>query len=222
MFITPMRAYIFANGQYGHPARPLTPGPGDLVIAADGGTRHCQDLGIVPDVIIGDLDSSDPELTAFWENAGVEIIRYPEDKDQTDLELALLLAQERAADQILVFGAVGGRLDMTFGNLTLLAHPDLQTPTTLICGNEEVHLLSPGDSLVLEGRPDETISLIPLQPGHSRITATGVGYPLEQEDLAYGTSRGISNYLVGTRAEIRLESGLLAVVHIRTIPPKEG
>ncbi len=217
-----MRAFIFANGIYQDPLRGPKAEPGDLVIAADGGSQHCLDLEIIPDVVIGDLDSSDPTLTASWQEAGVEIIRYPEDKDQTDLELALMLAQERGASEILVYGAVGGRLDMTFGNLTLLAHPDLRTPTTLICGAEEVHLLKPAGILELEGFPEEIVSLIPLQPGGATVTTSGLKYPLQEQSLAYGTTRGISNVLLGNRAQIQLHSGLLAVVHTRRRSIEEG
>lgn len=217
-----MRALIFANGIYQDSIRNPEAGSGDLVIAADGGSQHCQDLGIIPDVLIGDLDSSDPALASSWQQAGIEVLRYPEDKDQTDLELALMLAQERGAAEILVYGAVGGRLDMTFGNLTLLAHPDLRTPTTLICGAEEVHLLKPGGSLRLTGLPEEIVSLIPLQPGGATVTTSGLLYPLRNEDLAYGTTRGISNVLLEGQAEIQLDSGLLAVVHTRKLPTKES
>ena len=217
-----MRALIFANGIYQDPFRSPEAKPGDLVIAADGGSQHCLDLKIMPDVLIGDLDSSNPALTASWQEAGVEIIRYPEDKDQTDLELALMLAQERGASEILVYGAVGGRLDMTFGNLTLLAHPDLRTPTTLICGAEEVHLLKPAGFLELDGIPEEIVSLIPLQPGGAVVTTTGLKYPLNEESLAYGTTRGISNVLLGNQAQIQLHSGLLAVVHTRRQSFEEG
>ena len=217
-----MRAIIFANGIYQEPLRSPKAEPGDLLIAADGGSQHCQLLKITPDVLIGDLDSTDPALTASWENAGVEVIRYPEDKDQTDLELAMMLAQERGADEILVYGAVGGRLDMTFGNLTLLAHPDLRTPTTLICGSEEVHLLKMGGALTLEGIPGEIVSLIPLQPGNTVVSSSGLRYPLHKEKLDFGTTRGISNVLLENQAEIQIDSGLLAVVHTRKRLAKEG
>lgn len=216
-----MRAIIFANGEYRDPIRPPVFLGDVLVIAADGGSRHCQTLRVTPDILIGDLDSTDPDLVANWEERGVEIIRHPADKDQTDLELALLLAQERGAKEAWVYGAVGGRLDMTFGNLTLLAHPLLKIPTTLICGNEEVHLLRPGDSLELDGEPGETLSLLPLQPGGSRVSTQGLRYPLNNEKLEFGLTRGISNQLTDPRGMVNLETGLLAVIHTRRSSSQE-
>ena len=216
-----MRAIIFANGEYRDPLRPPVFLDDVLVIAADGGSRHCQTLKVTPNILIGDLDSTDPDLVASWEETGVEVIRHPADKDQTDLELALLLAQERGAKEAWVYGAVGGRLDMTFGNLTLLAHPLLKIPTTLICGNEEVHLLRPGDSLELDGEPGETLSLLPLQPGGSRVSTQGLQYPLDNEKLEFGLTRGISNRLTYPKAKINLETGLMAVIHTRRSSYKE-
>lgn len=216
-----MRAIIFANGQYLDPLRLPNLRQGDLVIAADGGSRHCLALHITPDLLIGDLDSSEPNLVSSWVDAGVEVIQYPADKDQTDLELALLIAQDRGAEEAWVYGAVGGRLDMTFGNLFLLAHPHLTLPTILICGNEEVHLLHPGGSLKLQGQPGDNLSLLALDTGGATVSIKGVEYPLDGERLEFGLTRGISNKLMGATATIDLETGLLAVIHTRSTPPEE-
>ncbi len=210
-----MRAFIFANGEFCPQDAALTMQSDDLIIAADGGSQHCIALDLRPDLLIGDLDSMDEKVLKEWRSDGVKIISYSQDKDQTDLELALLYAQDQGVSEILVYGAAGGRLDMTIGNLTLLAHPDLTLPITLICGVEEVHLLRQGESLTLNGTPGEIVSLIPLQPGLSTVTTEGLNYPLTNEALVFGYTRGISNRLVKEQARIKLESGLLAVIHIR-------
>jgi len=210
-----MKALIFANGEYSHPERfPDKPGE-NLVIAADGGSRHCADLKLTPDFLIGDLDSTDPDLVEYWRSLGVIVLEYPQDKDQTDLELALLFAQEKKVEEILIYGALGGRLDMTLGNLILLAHPEIHTPTKLIHGMEEIQLLRSGESLTIQGNPGDTVSLIPLHTTTSRVSTVGLKYGLNSESLEYGYTRGISNSLVADLAEIKLESGLMAVVQIR-------
>lgn len=210
-----MRAFIFANGEFCPQDAALPIQVDDLVIAVDGGSQHCIALDLRPDLLIGDLDSIDEKVLKEWRSDGVEIISYSQDKDQTDLELALLYAQDQGVSEILVYGAAGGRLDMTIGNLTLLAHPDLTLPITLICGVEEVHMLRQGESLTLNGTPGEIVSLIPLQPEQSTVTTEGLNYPLTNEALVFGYTRGISNRLVKKQARIKLESGLLAVIHIR-------
>ncbi len=210
-----MRAIIFANGDLCSSLNDLALTGEELVVAADGGCMHCQALGLLPDALIGDLDSTPDDLLEEWKNQGVKIIQHPHRKDETDLELALLYAQERGAREIIVYGAVGGRLDMTFGNLMLLAHPDLQIPATLICGRQEVQILRPGDTLEITGIVGDTVSLLALLPGSSGIRTTNLEYPLNDEALGFGTTRGISNRLTGEQASIRLEQGLLAVIHTR-------
>jgi thiamine pyrophosphokinase len=211
-----MLAIIFANGDFCEPHLPSNFGDDALIIAADGGSRHCQSLKILPHLLVGDLDSIDPDLAASWQEKGVEVIRHPTDKDQTDLELALLLAQDRGATEARIYGAVGGRLDMTFGNLMLLAHPQLSIPSTLICGAEEVHLLHPDDSLTLNGSIGDKLSLLPLHPDGARVSAKGVHYPLRGDLLEFGLTRGISNQMTQVESFIHLETGLLAVIHTRS------
>lgn len=217
-----MKSLIFANGAFCQTVNEINITNDDLVIAADGGSGHCQALGIIPDVLIGDLDSTSKDLIMEWENAGVLVIRHPAQKDQTDLELALLHAQAEGASEIIVYGAVGGRLDMTFGNLLLLAHPELTSSIRLICSGEEVQVLEPGESLVLQGEPGDIVSLLSLQPGESRITTKGLEYPLDNENLGFGFTQGISNLMAANKAVIQLESGLLAVIHTRNNQMEDG
>lgn len=217
-----MKSIIFANGEFCQTVNEINFADDDLVIAADGGSGHCQTLGIIPDVLIGDLDSTAKDLILDWENAGVLVTRHPAQKDQTDLELALLHAQAEGASEIIVYGAVGGRLDMTFGNLLLLAHPELTCPIRLICSGEEVQVLRPGESLVLQGEPGDIVSLLSLQQGESNITTKGLEYPLNNENLGFGFTRGISNLLASNKAVIQLESGLLAVIHTRNNQMEDG
>jgi len=90
-----MRSIIFANGEYCQEVNEINLAADDLVIAADGGSGHCQNLGIIPNLLIGDLDSTSQDLIQEWENAGVLIIRHPAQKDQTDLELALSMPRQK-------------------------------------------------------------------------------------------------------------------------------
>ena len=105
-----MQAIIFANGDFNAPTDlDERLAAADLIIAADGGAQHCQALKLSPNVIIGDLDSISPEIKSGWEAKGAQVIQYPADKDQTDLELALLHAKQVGATKIHVLGALGKR-----------------------------------------------------------------------------------------------------------------
>ncbi len=99
-----MRAVIFANGSLNSPVR-LS--PEDFIIAADGGTRHCLALGLVPAVVIGDLDLLTPADLETLKARGTRILQFPVRKDFTDLELALQHARTSGADEILILGALG-------------------------------------------------------------------------------------------------------------------
>lgn len=208
-----MRALIFANGV-------LNPPPGlpsaEVIIAADGGGRHCQALGITPHIVIGDFDSlSEADLAAF-QSAGAQVIRYPAAKDYTDLELAVHQAQELGVDEILLLGALGARWDQTLANLLLPALGDFSaTHIRLIDGDQEISYLRGGETITLHGHPGDTISLIPLAGPATGITTQGLEYPLQDEDLHFGSTRGVSNVLLDQEARISLQDGLLLclVIH---------
>jgi thiamine pyrophosphokinase len=220
-----LRAVIFANGLISQP----TPLPGNdlakrlagrqveelIVIAADGGTVHCQRLGIIPDVVIGDFDSLDePELLAAQKD-GAQLIRHPARKDFTDLELALRYAVERGAQEILVLGALGNRWDQSLANLLLPAADSLASVNiTLLDWPQEIRLVRPGRSLEIQGNPGDTVSLIPLGIQPLGITTQGLEYPLDNETLEFGGTRGISNVLLRETASVTLKEGLLLCVLI--------
>jgi thiamine pyrophosphokinase len=210
-------AVIFANGELKDPQRTLNwVTEGDVIIAADGGSRHCLALGLVPDILIGDFDSLEPEQLAEFENKGCQIIRHPARKDYTDLELALRYACEHGMQDILVIGALGARWDQTLANLLLPAHPDLASARiSLIDGPQEIRLIRPGEILVVEGRPGDTVSLIPLNENAAGVNTQGLEYPLVDEILEFGTTRGVSNVLLSERAEIILKQGMLLCILIR-------
>lgn len=212
-----MRGVIFANGNLNHPEsiQDLLR-PEDLLIAADGGGHHFLTLGLTPAVIIGDCDSIKATVLDSLVMAGALLIRYPVDKDQTDLELALDYAIDQNCDEILVFGALGGRWDQSLANLLLTGMARLATiPIRLIDGPQTALVIRSGETLPLTGAPGDTVSLIPLTSAASGIHTTGLQYPLVEESLPFGTTRGISNRLLGETAEITVMEGLLICIHIR-------
>ena len=217
-----LRAVIIASGWLNEPehAKKLI-SPTDLLIAADGGAEHFRALDLLPHILVGDLDSITMPTLAALEAAGVEIQRYDPRKDYTDLELALRLAQERGASQVLVFGAVGSRWDQTIASLLLPAADDLRgLDVRLVDGYQELRLLHGGERLELQGCAGDTVSLIPLSPAASGIVTQGLEYPLSDETLLLGATRGVSNVLLETQATISLRQGLLLCViqHMGTVP----
>lgn len=205
-----MRVIVVANGvMHSH----FTLESDDVLIAADGGLRHCLDLGLQPAILIGDMDSIDEGDLAALESSDTQILRYPTQKDFTDLELALQHALKLGADEIVIVAALGARWDQTIANLLLPASfPSVKI--SLLDGSQEIHYIRAGDKLEIHGRPGDMVSLIPLAGKASGITTEHLEYPLQGGELTFGSTRGISNVLLEETGTISINGGLLLCIVI--------
>ena len=207
-----MRAVIFANGQIHNSPLPIA--EHDLLIAADGGARNVLRWGMVPHVLIGDYDSLERDELAGIERAGAMMVRFPENKDETDLELALDYALSHGAEEITLYGLFGGRWDMTFANLLLLAGAKYAGVRLVVIDNgSTLHILRSGGALRLNGSPGDIVSVLPLAGPAEGVSYEGLTWPLVNAVLPFGTPRGVSNTLAGSQAQITLKNGTLLVVH---------
>ena len=209
------RLIIFANGTL--PALEATHNliqAGDVLIAADGGTQHALALGLFPSIVIGDLDSLAPDVRRQLDAKGVEIRQHPRDKDETDLELALQYAFSNGYREIRILGGLGGRLDQTLGNLSLITKLEFTGLDIRIDdGVEEAFFIR--DRYELHGKPGDIVSLIPWGGEVSGVCTEGLHWPLQDETLFPDKTRGISNELVRETASLSIKSGLLLVIHSR-------
>ena len=210
------RVLIFANGELPdlNKARLLSQRD-DYIICADGGTRHALALDLQPDLVIGDMDSLRKGQWQKLEKAGIPIELYPHDKNETDLELAIMRAIELEPQEILIIAALGGRLDHTLGNLALLSdirlaafHPRFDD------GVEEIFFCR--EQVEVRGRSGDIVSLIPWGGPVQGIQTQRLRWSLNREILYPQKTRGISNEMLGDTASISVESGLLLIVHRRT------
>lgn len=209
------RIVIFANGELPdlNQARSLLR-EADYIICADGGTRHALSLHLQPDLVIGDMDSAEKDQLQKLKEADVSIELFPSDKNETDLELAINHAIELGPKQILVMAALGGRLDQTLGNLTLLSDIRLLSfDVKLDDGVEEIFLCR--NRVQIQGRSGDLVSLIPWQGPVSAVQTENLKWPLKSETLYPDKTRGISNEMVSDRASVSIGSGLLLVIHRR-------
>ncbi|HEV7523607.1 MAG TPA: thiamine diphosphokinase [Acidimicrobiia bacterium] len=191
----------------------LLPGAA-LVVAADSGLHQAEILALHVDYVVGDLDSADPAAVERARVAGAVVERHPAEKDATDLELAFDVARDRGAQRITVVGGAGGRLDHFLANVALLASPrfaDLEIDARL--GDAYVSVVQGGrPAHALTGTPGSLVTLLPSGGEARGITTSGLQYPLREATLRPGTSRGVSNVLVGERGSVALERGTLLVV----------
>jgi thiamine pyrophosphokinase len=209
------RSLIFANGDVNDGLmvrRALAFAPDSLIIAADGGARMAALFGLPIHAVIGDMDSlTEAEFATLAGKA--EVLRYPEAKNETDLELALIYAVEHGAQWIRILGGVGDRLDQTLSNIYLMALPILQgCDVRMVAVKQETWLIGTGTHEI-DGSAGDTISLIPLNGTVHGVKTDGLHYPLRDEDLLFGPARGVSNIMSGEHASITVREGMLLVVH---------
>ncbi len=187
----------------------------DLLIAVDGGADAVSAAGLVPSVLVGDMDSisaaTHRDLTAL----GVEIVLLEVAKDETDTEAALRLAVDRGADEITVYGALGGpRIDHLVGNLLLLSSPWLADVAVRMVDGTHEAFLAKGD-VVFRGRKGDVVSLLPLTPRVFNVRTAGLLYPLTGESLLQSATRGVSNEMLGPEARVTHGEGVLLLIHCR-------
>jgi thiamine pyrophosphokinase len=184
----------------------------DLVVAVDGGADALARIGLVPDLLVGDLDSISSETLADLRARGIQKEVLPTAKDETDTEAALCLVVGRGADEIVVYGALGGpRFDHMLGNILLLSAPWLTgKKVRLLDGRHEV-FLAHGDATFV-GQTGDVVSLLPLTPQVEAVATEGLQYPLAGETLHQFSTRSVSNRMIGTQARVTHGEGVLLII----------
>ncbi|MBK9180433.1 MAG: thiamine diphosphokinase [Acidimicrobiales bacterium] len=207
----PITAIVLAGGDPAPASLAASLPPDALVIAADAGLEQAPALGLTVHLAVGDFDSVDPAALDAAVAAGAAVERHRPDKDQTDLELALLAARDRGARHVVVVGGGGGRLDHLLANALVLASPAFAGMRI------EAHL---GAALVvpvhraacLHGRVGDTVTLLAVGGPARGVRTSGLLYALHGQDLQPGSTRGVSNELVATTAHVAVASGSLLAV----------
>ena len=186
-------------------------GDDPVVVAADSGLSHARDLGLAPGLVVGDMDSVDPVELDAARAAGTRIVRHPEAKDATDLELAVDAALAEDPSRLVVVTGEGDRFGHALAvAMSLASARYASTPIEAWVGS--AHLWVVRSETTLAGRPGELVSLLPLLGRAVGVTTTGLLYPLDDDDLEGGTTRGVSNEWVAPRATVRVRSGVLVAV----------
>jgi len=220
-----MQVIVLADGHVGprdaiDAAWPGWLEPDARVVAADGGARHAGPLGLAIDRWVGDGDSLGDAGIAELEAAGVPIERARPDKDESDTELAVQAARVMGATSLTVVGALGGpRVDHAIANLGLLSMPALEhIDVRLVGADARVRLLrapvaerGPA-TLDLAGRVGDLVSLLPIGADSEGVTTHGLAYPLRDEPLLVGRTRGLSNVRERGDATVTLRRGQLLVI----------
>lgn len=204
---------VVANGEFASAERllPLIDAA-DQVIAADGGANALAQYDRYPDVLVGDLDSVNPEVLARIAGGSCRLLRHPTAKDETDTELALLEAVRLGARRITLLGALGGRIDHALANVLLLTLPALAGCIVQVYDGRSFLFLVREDCEV-HGHPGDLLSLIAINGDALGVRTEGLQFLLRDESLRFGPARGISNVLLGEVARVQLRAGMLLLIH---------
>ena len=194
---------IFCAAECDGLARPI--GPESFVIAADGGLRHTEKLGIAPDAVLGDFDS----LGFCPEGANV----FPVEKDDTDAMLAVRLGLERGCGEFLLYGSLDGpRLDHTVANFQTLQFLADHGAAGYLIGNTTIVTVVKNGKITFPAGLSGTISVFCMGPDAVGVTEKGLFYGLENGTLSSGFPLGVSNHFTGEAAEISVKNGSLLVL----------
>lgn len=182
----------------------------DLIICADGGLNHAYKLRLLPQLAVGDFDSTSKEILKYYYTRGCKFLEHPARKDETDTEIAINHAIEQKPRKIDIFAGIGSRFDHSLANVQLLKKGlDAKIDMRIITEHNEIMLI---DSRIdIGGELGDGVSLIPLTMEVSGVNTKGLEYPLQNAKLYFGQSYGISNYMIKDRASIEIEEGLLLV-----------
>ncbi|MBN2283566.1 MAG: thiamine diphosphokinase [Deltaproteobacteria bacterium] len=183
----------------------------DSIICADGALRYLRAAGIMPDLVVGDMDSVDDETLRYFSQRGCEVRKHPRHKNETDTQLALEAAFALKPGRIVIFGALGGRLDHTLANISLLVAAASRGIEARII-DEACDVFVVDDVCEIEGTLRDTVSVLPLSSEVTGITLEGFEYSLKDGSMEIGMPYGISNRLADVRARISVQSGRLLVI----------
>lgn len=176
-----------------------------IIVAADGGSKHLDNLGIEPDYIVGDLDSSDAYEKLKDKFKSAKFMLFDAEKDYTDMELAIETAKQSGAEEIYIYGCLGNRMDHTFGNVLLLKYMhDNNIKGYIIDELNCIEYLSNEEKVIKTGGY-KYFSFVPIEGDVKSITLIDMKYPLNEKYVDFGSTLGISNEILGDSAKVILK-----------------
>ena len=206
-----MRTLIIANGNIDNNILHTILKPNDTIICCDGGSKYLFEEGIIPHYIIGDLDSSIPQIIQFFETKNVVFKKFNSKKDETDMELCIDFAISLGTNEIIILGAIGTRIDHTLTNINLLMKAeDANVKATIVDNNNEIQIII--NNITITGKKGDLVSLIPISTYVEGIDTTGLEYKIKNATMTIGKSLGVSNVMTSNLATVNIKSGYLLVI----------
>ena len=207
-----MRAFVLGAGEIFPSLIEEKAQNGDLVVCADRGYQNARALGLHVNVLVGDFDS----LEHIPDDVD-EIVKVPAKKDQTDLQLALDVAIERGADDVIIVASTNGRLDHTMSLLYLLEYlHDKKIPAHIVNGQNRIRFLRDSGVIIMRSAY-KYFSVVALDKKAKKVTIEGGEYPLIKKDIERGFQYAVSNEITKNCALIEVGRGSVFVIESRDV-----
>lgn len=182
----------------------------DYIISVDGGAGHLRRMKVAPHILLGDFDSANKEDLQYFIDMGIEVYKFPVEKDMTDSELAVETALKKGARELLFVGSVGTRLDHTVANILMLKKlMDIGISASII--DEYNHIYMFDRSFSISKVEGYKLSLVPISEKVTGVSTRGLKYPLNNAVMSLGTSWGVSNEFIEDTAAVTIGDGILLV-----------
>jgi thiamine pyrophosphokinase len=203
-----MKAFIYTGGNVWKDGVTEHPDKDDLVIAADAGLLTARRFGVEPSIVLGDFDTlGEPDVPEE-----TELIRVPTQKDDTDTQLAVCVALERGAREIVIIGGLDGRLDHTLSTLAILEDLDRRHIHAYVTSGKNRARFLRNNSTLLPRSNFRYFSLIAADEKVKGVSIDGGKYPLKKAKLSRLNQFAVSNEIVGNCALIDVRRGGVWIV----------
>lgn len=184
----------------------------DMIIAADSGATTALVFGVVPEIVLGDMDSIEEKTKKALAKKKIPCISSPAEKDETDTELAIDYAIKNGATEIVLLGGISGdRTDHILANILYAGISSV--PITFINGMQKSFVAKGPTTISLTGQTNDLLSLVPLSSDAGGISTTGLKWELKNGTLIFGKPRGVSNVFLQNTVHLQLSKGILFITH---------
>ncbi len=210
-----MKICIILNGEikdYSYISNIIKSQNYNYIICSDGGANHAYEMGIIPNYIIGDLDSIKKDTLEYYKDKAVKFEKFPSKKDETDTELCIWLSSSLKAKEIDLIGALGGRVDHEISNVNLLYYIRKKNIKPKIISEHEEIYIAINEEVTIYGNIGDTISVIPIKNNAKGVTLRNLEYPLKDYDMEFSKPLGISNVMIKDNCYIKVNEGSLIII----------
>ena len=199
-----MKVFIYTGGAIHPKGISERPQEDDLIIAADGGYHNAQAMGVVPTLLLGDFDSLKKGEKI---PDGIEILQVPAEKDDTDTQLAVQVALEKGAKELVIIGGLDGRLDHTLSNLAVLEDLYAKNIRAVMTNGQNRVRFIRNSGVILLREHFRYFSILAADPLLKGVSVDGCKYPLKKAKLQKTRQYAVSNEIVGNCALIEIKKG---------------